>query len=378
MPSPPIRIAFLIERLNAAGMARDLADLCTHLDRQRFAPMVIVLHEPSLLDETLRAAQVPVHYAGCSGPPLGPHNLRVLLRLGRLLRREQVRIVHGSHYWSSIYAVLAARIAGARVVTNRIDLGFCATGPALRWAINMSNLAADAVIANCQAVRNAVLRRELWTAGKLRLIYNGCDCARAASGSASADRRLLGLPAEGPLILNVANLHPHKRQDWLLQAAPAVLARIPGAVFVCVGKDMGQGAYLRGLARQLGIERSVVFTGPRSDVPALLALAAVGTLSSETEACSNTLLEYAAAGLPVVATRVGGNPEIVADGVSGYLVPPGDSAALAARLCELLEQPGRARAMGAAGRARVESRFNLARVVAEYEELFAGLAATAA
>jgi glycosyltransferase involved in cell wall biosynthesis len=244
----------------------------------------------------------------------------------------------------------------------------------MRWIVNASNLGADTVVANCEAVRQAVLRREHGVAGKLRLILNGCDCERAASGGACADRISLGLPPRGPILLNVANLHPYKKQEWLIEAAPAILARFPDATFVMVGKDMGRLEALRRLAAELHVEHAVLFTGVRADVPALMAAASVGTLTSETEACSNTLLEYFAAGLPVVATDVGGNTEIVVHGVSGYLVPSGNAVTLAARICELLDHPDRAREMGAAGRSFVRTKFSITRVVAEYEALFASVA----
>jgi glycosyltransferase involved in cell wall biosynthesis len=369
-----MKIAFLIERLNAAGMARDLADLCARLDHRRFEPIVISLYGPGLLDDELRNSGIVVKYAKCDPRPLSPRNLRAVWEIGMLLRQEKVQVVHGSNYWSSIYAVIAARIAGARVVTNRIDLGFNVSSAPMRWLQNLSNLAADAVVANCLAVKETALRREHWVAGKLCLIYNGCDCKRAASGSRTADRATLGLPPDGPIILSVANLHPHKRHEWLLNATPAVLTRFPDAKIVIVGKDMGQADFLRRLAAGLQIENAVQFTGVRTDVPALLAIAAVGIVTSETEACSNTLLEYLAAGLPVVATNVGGTPEIITHGVTGYLVEPGDTSELATRICDLLEHREMALEMSARGRDKIRANFNMDRVVLEYEQLFEALA----
>jgi glycosyltransferase involved in cell wall biosynthesis len=372
---PRMKIVFLIERMNAAGMARDLADLCARLDCHRFEPSVISLFGRGVLDAELRNSGIALRYAELDPWPLSPRNLRALWRIGTELRRENVQVVHGSNYWSSVYAVIVARIAGARAITNRIDLGFAVSGAVMRWIQNFSNAAADAIVANCQAVKEAVLEREFWVAGKLFLIYNGCDCARAASGSGSGDRTLLGLPAHGPIILSVANLHPHKRHEWLLDASPAILARFPDAKIVIAGKDMGQESFLRRRAAELHIENAVLFTGVRADVPALLALAAIGTLTSETEACSNTLLEYLAAGLPVVATNVGGTPEIVSHGVTGYLVEPGDTTGLAAGICDLLEHREMALEMGARGRDRIRASFSMDRVVSEYEQLFEALAA---
>ena len=355
-------------------MARDLVDLCSRLDREKFSPRVIVLRGPAVLDGELRALGVPLMYTECRGSAYSLHGLFALLKIVRSLRADHVRVVHGSHYQSSLFAAVAARLAGARSITNRIDLGFCVKGALMRWLVNLTNRLSDSIVANCETVRHAVLCQERWAGRKLTVIYNACDAARA-KGAANANRTELGLPSDGPIILTVANLHPHKRQDWLLAAAPKVTSQFPKAVFVFVGKDMGYLDHLRRLAASLGIERSVIFTGVRMDVPSFLSVATVGTLTSETEACSNTLLEYSAAGLPVVATDVGGNGEIVLDGESGFLVPAGQSGPLAERLIELLGDPARARRMGKAGQVNVEAKFSLNRAVAQYEDLFAWLAA---
>src|SRR5262249_28267990 len=127
---------------------------------------------------------------------------------------------------------------------------------------------------------------------------------------------------------------------------------------------------LERLAADLGLTEHVTFLGPVSDVPALLARAALFVLPSRTEGISLTLLEAMARGLPVVATRVGGNPEGVADGETGLLVPPADPASLSAAVLSLLRDPQRGRCMGQAGRRRAERHFEVGRMVARYEGLY--------
>jgi glycosyltransferase involved in cell wall biosynthesis len=124
------------------------------------------------------------------------------------------------------------------------------------------------------------------------------------------------------------------------------------------------------LAASLGLEDSVKFLGTVSDVPALLARARLFVLSSITEGISLTLLEAMARGLPIAATRVGGNPEVVADGETGLLVPPGGSEALASAVSRLWTSPEMCARMGVAGRHRAEARFDVRRMVAEYERLY--------
>lgn len=355
-------------------MARDLVDLCARLDRARFSPRIIVLGSAAVLDEELRALGIPIEYFNCRGSAYSVRGVVALFRIARLLRAERVRVVHGSHYQSALFAALAARLTGARSIANRIDLGFCVRGGGMRGLVNFTNLLSNVIVANCDTVRHSVASQERWAERKLKVIYNGCDTQRLRSSLSLAGRAELGLPPDGEIILNVANLHPHKRQEWLLEAAPKVLAEFPEARFVFVGKDMGYLPFLQNLVGRLGIERSVIFTGVRTDVPNFLRVATVGTLTSETEACSNALLEYSASGLPVVATDVGGNCEIVLEGRSGYLVPPGQAGPLAERLIELLKDPARAARMGQAGQTHVEQRFSLNRAVEQYEKLFENLA----
>jgi glycosyltransferase involved in cell wall biosynthesis len=139
--------------------------------------------------------------------------------------------------------------------------------------------------------------------------------------------------------------------------------------FLVVG-DGGSKPELEEHARRLGLERRIVFTGFRSDIPDLLSEAAISVLPSLSEGTSNTLLESMAAGIPVVATRVGGNPEVVEDGVSGLLVPPRDSAALAAAMARLLEDPDLALRLGRAGMRRVSELFSIDGSVHQTEHLY--------
>ncbi|MBP7146646.1 MAG: glycosyltransferase [Acidobacteria bacterium] len=170
-------------------------------------------------------------------------------------------------------------------------------------------------------------------------------------------------------VVLVANLRPVKRVDVFVRAAAALAREVPQARFHVAG-DGPQRAALEALARELGTASRVVFHGPVGDVPALLAAMDAAVLTSETEGSSNAILEYMAAGLPVIATDTGGNPELVrAD--NGVLVPPGDPAALAAALARLTRDPAAVRRMGAASRAIVEREHDAAIVAPLYIDYIA-------
>jgi L-malate glycosyltransferase len=166
--------------------------------------------------------------------------------------------------------------------------------------------------------------------------------------------------------------------EYFLEAAAMVARRVPEARFLVVGDATKQvdGDYRKELERRadrLGVGARIRFTGLRSDVPDILAEVAVSVLPSLSEGLSNVLLESMAAGVPVVATTVGGNPEAVEDGVTGLLVPPRDPGALAQAICRFLDSPELASRFGQAGRERVLDRFSLERMVQETESLYLDL-----
>jgi len=180
------------------------------------------------------------------------------------------------------------------------------------------------------------------------------------------------MPPGAPLVATVGHCADHKGQRFLVAAAPAVLARFPEARILIVGEGELLPT-LREQARALGVEGRVLFPGFRTDVAALLRALDAFVFPSHLEGLGTSVLDALAVGLPVVATTAGGIPEMITDGVHGRLVPPRDPAALAAAMIELLQSPERARALGQAGRARVQAEFTADRMVektlAEYERL---------
>jgi glycosyltransferase involved in cell wall biosynthesis len=192
-------------------------------------------------------------------------------------------------------------------------------------------------------------------------------------------RRELGIPEDAPLMVVVSRLVRQKGLEQFLEAARMLAPRFADAYFAIVGyANPAEGDYeqsLKALAAQLGIERRVVFTGLRHDVPALLAAATVSVMPSLNEALSNVLLESMAAGAPTVATRVGGTPEAVIDGVTGLLVEPGDPAALAESIARLLIDRDLASRLSEAARKTIEGRYSVETMVRSTQQLYLDLLA---
>jgi len=217
------------------------------------------------------------------------------------------------------------------------------------------------------------LAEEGFTPERLLLIYNGVDLARFAShpdGRAGA-RQSLGLPAEGLVMVLVANLIPYKGHDNLLRALSDMMDELPcDWRVVFVGRDDGIGQKLRSLAQELDLSEHLIWAGPQNDVVPYLTAADMGLLVSQQEGFSNAILEAMAASLPMVVTDVGGNGEAVVDEETGFVVPPNETAALGQAILKLATDPNRRRQMGAAGRDRAEALFPMPVCISRYEQLY--------
>jgi glycosyltransferase involved in cell wall biosynthesis len=222
------------------------------------------------------------------------------------------------------------------------------------------------VVANSVAAARDSAEDEGLPAGRVLVIHNGVRIPPDPSPRGAGHPLL---PAGKRIILCVANLIHYKGHLDLLAAAAAALPAFPDAALVLVGEGPMRGAIEEAVTSH-GLAGRVQLLGQREDIPALLAAAYCLVLASHEESFSNALLEAMAHALPIVATAVGGNAEIVADGVTGLLVPPRDPAALAKALASLLADPGAACRMGHMGRARVASHFSLERMLGETEALY--------
>lgn len=376
-----IRILYLIGSLEVGGAEGHLAQLVRHLDPDRYQVEVGCLSRMGPLADEISRAGIPVHLFGLRG--LGRSPLRLFAAawrgIGGHIRRFQPQIVHTYLYHANLAGGLMARLAGAPVlVTSRRSLGLFKDGrPYLQWAENLMNTRTDAVTVNSRQVEADVLQREAWVNRKLRLIYNGVDAERfaAPARSPAAVRAEIGLPPEARVVGCIANLIPYKGHADLLTAMAAVVEAVPDAHLVLVGKDHRIQDRLVDQARGLGLEQRIHFLGSRLDVTDLLHAFDLATLASHEEGFSNVILEAMAAGLPVVATAVGGNPEAVVDGETGLLVPPRNPAALGRALVKLLVDPEGAAAMGRRGQERVRREFSIPAMVSGIETLYADLLA---
>jgi L-malate glycosyltransferase len=376
----PVRLMKVMTTFAAGGTEGQVANLARHIDRKRFDLQFACLRKWGFYLDEIEARQIPVtEYPVRSFFAIA--TLVQQVRFALQLRAQRVQIVHSYNFYSNVFAAPAAKLAGVPLVVASIrDQGVYLSRTqkiAQKWACKF----ADLILVNAQSIRDWLLE-EGYAADKIRIIRNGIDLSRYQNRSPNLPLRAeLGLPPEAPLVLMLSRLNPQKGVDDFIKAAALIRLQRPDVRFLVIGeklKYVGDGfgpdasyhSALRELCVNLGVDDRIVFAGHRSDVPDLLAEGCVSVLPTHSEGLSNTLLESMAAGLPIVATRVGGNAELVEDGVNGILVPPQAPATLAKAILRILDDPELAQRYSAAARAKAAAHFSMEKMVGDTEELY--------
>jgi glycosyltransferase involved in cell wall biosynthesis len=296
--------------------------------------------------------------------------LRRLIELRRIVRAVRPDVVHTYFFWSIVYGRILKLLGEIPIlVENREDLGF--SWDRSDYAIlRLTRSIPDRVICVAGAVRRVATQREGVDPGRSLVIHNGIEVDGDGAADRRSARRRFGFEPEHVVVGMVANLpRAVKGGGRLLDAVSAIVAAAPTVRFLLVGVGTEPETLQPELAAR-GIADYVVGTGYRKDVDACYAAMDVSVLTSLSEGLSITLLESMRHGLPTVVTNVGGNPEVVVDGVTGFLVPPDDPSTFVDRVVTLARDGGKRRRMGAAGRQRVAQHFALASVAQQYLALY--------
>jgi glycosyltransferase involved in cell wall biosynthesis len=321
----------------------------------------------------LGKAGIPVVEFPKLGSLLSLRGAYQMLRLAHFIRQNKFDVVHAHDLWANLMAVPAARIARAPVVlSSQRDLGhlFWYT-PFRRKVIAVIHRWSSRVIANSGAVREMLVNNFCVPERQVQIVRNSVDCERFAMARGNRRKICPSLDAKARLVAVVANMHSSvKGHHELIEAARIVCNVIPETCFVLVG-DGEERPAIEEHATMAGVREHFIFLGRRADVPEVLACCELSVLASRAEGFPNVVLESMAAGLPVVATQVGGTPEIIEDGQSGLVVPPRDHQALAEAILRVLRDPILAGNFSQAGRQRVRTHFTFARLVGETEQLYA-------
>ena len=359
------RILYAITELDVGGAEKALAQLATRLDRDAFAPEVACLAGQGPIAALLRQNGVPVHLLKARGKL----DVRALWRLRKLCRTAD--IVHSFLFHANIAARLAAIATGTAAVISAARVAE-RSRPRRRTLECRTHRLVDAEVCVSNGVRD-FLAAGGFPRTKLVVIPNGVDVARF-EGRDPAFKGRMGLSRDTRLVTTIGRLHEQKGIAAFLHAAASILQSRSDCHFLVVGTGPLE-ADLRRLAAELHIARHVAFLGYTDRVAEVLKATDVFVLASLWEGMPNAVLEAMAAATPVVATRVEGTEDVVEDGRTGLLVPPGDTPGLVNSILKLLDHPALAAEQGQAAQAHVRRHFPLETMVRRHEELYIELLA---
>jgi glycosyltransferase involved in cell wall biosynthesis len=361
------KVLIMLTSFQIGGTERQVVNVALGLDRSRFDLHIASIHGYGALLHEIESLDLP-HESFPISSLYRFRTIRQAFRLARYIRKNRFDVVHTYGLYTNLFALPAAKLAGAPVIVASIrDRGDILTR-AQRWFQRQVCRLANCILVNAESIRDAIVKQG-YRAENIAVIRNGIVPSRFRSQTASSLRQELGIPASAPVVLVLSRLNPMKGVEYFLDAAAVVARELPEVRFLIVGDGLHK-VVLEERAAALGIADRVVFTGFRTDVPQLLAESSLSVLPSLSEGLSNTLLESMAAGVPVIATRVGGNPEVIEDGVSGLLVPVRDAAELAAAMSKLLCNPVLASAVREAGRRRIDELFSMHASIRQVEDLY--------
>jgi glycosyltransferase involved in cell wall biosynthesis len=370
--SKRVRISYVIGSLDIGGAETQLVRLVNKLDRSRFEPSIITMWQRGPLEGML-APDVPFELAfeSTRAERRGRSRLifgaQLLTALGRAIRRQHADVVHA--YLPAAYVLCALAAWGLRVpliVAGRRGLAPMDLYGPVRWRFlaGLANRVIDLHVCNSNAVRQSAIVNEGVSAARLRVVYNGIDLPSLDGPAPSPEWR-----SEGGLAVMVANLIRYKGHREVLQALAKVAQRHPSFRLVLMG-DGPERADLQSRARELGLADNVIFAGRRLGAAEQLQNFDFSILGSSQEGFPNALMESMACAVPVVATAVGGVPELVEDSTHGRLVPFGDVDAMANAICWMIEHPDERRQMGMQARRRIADDFSTSKMVEATESVY--------
>ena len=377
-----IKILRVIARLNIGGPAIHVVLLSAGMDRGRFESLLVSgsenAGEGSMLDYALSHGVQPVMIPEIVGEfSLGPRELRALVRLYRLMRQERPQVVHTHTAKAGFVGRLAARLARVPVVVHTFH-GHVLHGyysprktQLLRRMERGLACLTDRIITVSEQVKRDLVTYGVAAADHIQVISLGLELDPFLDSGRyrGAFRRELQLNGVERLVGIVGRIFPIKNHHLFLEAAALVAGEDPAARFVIVGDGTLRPALER-RAQEMGIADRVIFTGWRRDLPDIYADLDVLAVTSNNEGTPVSAIEAMAAGCPVVATHVGGLPDLISEGKTGYLVPPGNAPAVATALLRVLHQPEMARCMGETARRAARERFSAQRLITDMEQLY--------
>jgi glycosyltransferase involved in cell wall biosynthesis len=371
------KILFIIGSLDIGGAERQLTVLADRIRAFGYSSLVFSFQGDGILAGFLEKKGVALYNGGLKKGDVrkAPWKLlRTQWRMMTAIRSIKPDVLHSFLPLATFMGAVAGRMGDVPlVVTSRRALtAHQRRVPFLKPLDRLADKLSHRVTVNSKAVWRDAVERNHANPSKLVLVYNGVDPVPFQKAMSCRDRvrRDLGIEADWKVLISIANLIPYKGHADLLKAFKAVSLEFPRVKLLLVGEDRGIQAHLERSAYEMQVSSLVEYLGRQEDVAPLLAASDISVLPSHEEGFSNVILESMAAGLPVVATHVGGNAEAVVHGMTGWLVPPRKPAEMAERITNLLKDPYKAEEWGKRGKERVLEHFTIERMVERHAELY--------
>jgi glycosyltransferase involved in cell wall biosynthesis len=354
------------------GSERNITQLLGGIDKNKFS-LYVARFASGKFAENMKDRDFPIMDLNGAGI-YTISGLRNLVFLKRFVSEKKISLILTYHESSDFYGLALSIICNIPVISSRRDMSF-KTQPHHTLAYRLGGRYFDSVIAVSNAVKEEVVKRRWFHEERILTIYNGINTANYGNAhDGAASKRRLGIHPESPVVGMVANVRKIKGYHYFLHASSIIHRCNRNVQFLIIGNDWTQPGFtiseLKRYGEEIGVSQNLHFLGGREDVADLISLFDVAVLASLSEGFSNVILEYMASSKPVVATEVGGNPEIVVHGETGLLVPPADAQALANAILSILKDKEAALRFGMAGRRRVEGKFELGIMIGKYEDLF--------
>jgi sugar transferase (PEP-CTERM/EpsH1 system associated) len=349
-----MNIMHVVLSLEYGGLEKVVIDLASHLNNGKYKVVICCLDRLGDLAKEAENRGIKVIFVKRK-PGI---DILLPFRLSKIFKDEKIDIVHTHNHAAMLYGTLGAKLTGIHKIFNTIHGREKKIKNACIWSMiwQMNSR----IITISQDAKKELVKNSGINPGKIDVIYNGIDISRFKKSD--VDSNIIG---------TVSRLSLEKDNFTMLEAFKIVTSRIDNVKLTIAG-DGPLRESLKFKVESLKLEGKVQFMGFRNDIPEILSRFNVFALSSLTEGISISLLEAMASSKPVVATNVGGNPEVVVDGETGILVPPKEPERIAEAIIKILSDRDMAKRMGEAGRKTVEEKFSLERMVKEYQEIYEG------
>ncbi len=363
-----IKIVFMIDQLEIGGTEKQLLKMIELLDSRKFEATLICLKPSKYFSEI----NLP-----CESKILNVYSLKsfrsfiTLIKFIRYLYKNKTDIVQTYFFDSTFFGVISAKFAGVPIIIScKRDLGFWHT-KGLLGVLKIINHFVDKFLVNSDAIKSQIAQYESIPSRKFDVIHNGIETGIYNIKSVDDNlKQHWNIPDNHQIIGIVANLNRQvKRVDVFIKAASEIVHTIDNVSFIIVGGGSLKDG-LQELGEKLNIKNNLIFTGLQDDIYPFISLFDVGVLSSDSEGFSNSIMEYMSLGIPVVATDVGGNSEIIQEDVNGILVAPGDYHCMAENISKLLRDRELRIRLGSNGKKLIKEKYSWSIIIKEFEKYY--------